>query len=181
MPPLQEVWPWAMLAAVLVAAAVLDVWRGRIPNALTYPAVGVALAGHALGGGLTDSLIGLAAGFVPMLVLWLTGGIGGGDAKLLAAVGALAGWRFSVATMLYGFIAAGLMAVGILVRRRIVRQTVRRMARSVALAMVPGPKADPATPQSPKVPFGLALCLGAAEAVLEWALSGDAGGWLLGR
>jgi prepilin peptidase CpaA len=182
MPDLRHLWPCAVLGAVLVTASVTDVWRGRVPNAVTYPAVAVALLGHALSGGpaLTGSLIGLAVGFLPMLVFWLAGGVGGGDAKLMAAVGALAGWRFAVATMLYGFLAAALMAVAVLLRRRMLRRTVRRMARSVALLLAGGAKADPATPTSPKVPFALALCLGAAGALAEWALRGRAGGWLLG-
>ena len=86
-------------AAVLVSlcAALMDARTGRIPNLLTLPTavLGVVLHGW-LGGreGAAASLFGLlAAGGIPWLLHRGTkgAGIGGGDVKLFAALGALLG------------------------------------------------------------------------------------------
>ena len=114
-------WPYAVVAVVLLAASFTDVRREKIPNWITYPGVLVGLVGHALSGGLmgdgplelglAGSAVGLAVGFLPLMVAWLAGGIGGGDAKVMGAVGALTGWRFTLAAMLYGFAPAAVRAL----------------------------------------------------------------------
>ena len=188
-----EIWPIAVLGVALVVAAVTDIRSGKIPNYVTYPAVLIGLAGHTLLGGLwgapdgdalglMGALTGLAVGFVPLLLAWLTGGIGGGDAKLMAAVGTLTGWRFALAAMLYGFIVAAMMAIVVMIHRRVAKDTFKRVWRFVALALFykarPG---DPSTKDSPKIAFGVALCIGSAFAVLEWLLRGPgAGSFMLG-
>lgn len=179
-----------VLAAALVSAAVTDLRSGRIYNWITYPAIAAGLVGHTLFGGLagnaaamglSDALLGMATGFGPMLVVWLMGGIGGGDAKLSAAVGALAGWRFALATMFYGLIVAAAMAVIVILHRRVARRTVMRIFRFLYLIFTPAKPADPAGEDSPKIPFGLALCIGAALALVELAIRGaDANKLLLG-
>lgn len=175
-------WAYGVLGIVLVIAAVTDIRRGKIHNMLTYPAIAIGLIGHTLVGGLEyqgerqlgliGSACGFAAGFGPMLAVWLAGGIGGGDAKLMGAVGALAGWRFALAAMFFGFAIAALMAVVVMVRRRIVRRTVGRILRFLFLVFTPSRPADPATADSPKVAFGFALCIGSAIALIEVLLKG---------
>ena len=170
-------WCYYVLAAMLVTAAYTDVRYHKIPNWLTYPGVLVGLAGHTIGGGLTGqgplelglagSAAGLAAGFLPLLAAWLLGGIGGGDAKVMGAVGARTGWRFTLAAMLYGLVIAALMAVVVMVAKRVTRRTLRRVGRFFVLLFVPGGLTDPATEDSPRVPFGLALCIGAAISLGE--------------
>ena len=166
----------------MTTAAVVDLRCGKVPNWLTYPAILVGLVGHAVAGyaagegffsggermGLAGALGGFAVGFFPLLLCWLAGGIGGGDAKLMGAVGALGGWRLVLGAMLFGFLIAGLMAVVVMVRRRIVRRTVRRVWHTVVLLIMPGAKpADPTGPDSPTVPVAVALCLGTFVAMLE--------------
>ena len=171
-------WSFFVLGAMLVIAAITDVRSGKIHNWLTYPVIAIALIGHTLTGGptgygrwmgLSGSLCGLAVGFLPLLAAWLAGGIGGGDAKLMGAVGALGGWRFAVAGMFYGFLVAAVMALIVMLRRKIMRRTLGRVLRFLALLLTPTKPADPATEDSPTVPFGLALCIGAAAALLEVA------------
>ena len=58
---------------------------------------------------LTDSLAGLAVGFLPMFLAWQAGGIGGGDAKLMAACALWVGWD-----QLYVFVLAVLIVGGVL-------------------------------------------------------------------
>jgi len=173
-------WAAAVLAALVVAAAVTDVRARRVPNWLTYPAIVLALAGHALDGGLrgngpvpglVEALAGFAVGFFPLLLCWLAGGIGGGDAKLMGAVGALGGWRFVIGAMLYGFVVAAAMGIVVMVRQRIARRTLRRVWHTLALLIIPGAKpADPTGPDSPKIPFALALCIGTVAALVAQVL-----------
>jgi len=170
-------WPYYILAVVLAAASLTDVRQGRIPNWITYPGVLAGLLGHTLVGGLTGrgplalglggSAAGLAVGFLPLMAAWLAGGIGGGDAKAMGAVGALTGWRFALAAMLYGFVVAAIMALIVMIRKKTTRQTLGRVWRFLVLIFTPGPTVDPAAKGSAKIPFGLALCIGAALALVE--------------
>ena len=173
-----DMWAYGVLAAAVTGAAVTDIRREKVPNYITYPAAAIGLVGHTLAGGLYGgddalrlglygSLGGLAAGFLPLLAAWLAGGIGGGDAKLMGAVGALAGWRFAVAAMFYGFVVAAIMAGVVMIKRRIVKETLTRILRFLYLLFMPTKPADPATEESPKIPFALALCIGSAAALIE--------------
>jgi prepilin peptidase CpaA len=175
-------WAYYVLAAVLLAAAYTDVRYGKIYNAVSYPGILIGLIGHTVTGrltgdgqlqlGLAGSAAGLAAGFLPLLAAWLAGGIGGGDAKIMGAVGALTGWRFTLAAMLYGFAVAALMAVLVMLAKRTTRRTLGRIWRFFVLLFTPRGVTDPATAESPKIPFGLALCIGAALALVEVAWRG---------
>jgi len=99
-----------LAVGVTAVAARRDLQSRRIPNDLTYPAITIGLvlqlaaAAAAFGGlatvvawlggrGPVDGLLGLAGGVAIGLAGYAIGGIGGGDAKLLAAIGVLLGWR----------------------------------------------------------------------------------------
>jgi prepilin peptidase CpaA len=166
-----------LLLAVLFAAAVIADLKGRrVPNFITLPAIvaGLTLQG-ALGGaaGFQQALAGLAAGALPMLVCWRIGGIGGGDVKLMAAVGALTNWQFALATLAAALAVAAVMAISVMLYRRIARQTLRRVGWSLLTALVPGVKRQwPQDANSPKLPFALAISLGAAAVVVDAWLRG---------
>ena len=94
------------LAVVLVAAVWTDLHSGLIPNRLTFPAIGLALLAHAwLGGlpGILFSMAGLGTGFGLFILLYLAGGMGAGDVKLMAAIGAILGT--------YGVLVSGMLAI----------------------------------------------------------------------
>jgi prepilin peptidase CpaA len=173
------------LGLLLAVAVVTDIRYGRILNAVTYPAIALGLIGHTLMGGwagcdvdgqhwfgLVGSLIGLAVGLLPLLIANLAGGIGGGDAKIMGAIGSLAGWQFAMDTLMFGLMAAVVMAVVVMLKRRILIQTLIRLARFFYLIFTPTRPADPSTPQSPKIPFGVALCIGASATLVKLALPG---------
>jgi Flp pilus assembly protein protease CpaA len=116
-----------------------------------------------------------------LLLAWFAGGINGGDAKLMGVLGALTGWAFTLSAMFYGFAVAAVMSLIVMVRRRVLLRTLKRVGRFLYLSFSPNRPADPATPESPKIPFGFALCIGSAIACVEFLLRGrEAFGWPLG-
>jgi len=175
-----DLWAYGVLAIALLAASYTDVRTGKIPNWITLPCVAAGLVGHTVvglagGEGLSGLRLaggGLAIGFIPLYLAWRAGGIGGGDAKMMAAVGALTGWRFTLAAMFYGFAVAAVMALFVMVTRRILWRTLGRIWRFLYLAMLRAKPVDPATPDSPKIPFGLALCIGSALQLTDTLLGG---------
>ncbi len=190
MPAIVDLWPYVVLGVALVVASVTDLASQKIYNWTTYPAIALGLIGHTLAGGLAGgegqlgllgSLAGFAVGFGPLLVAWMAGGINAGDVKLMGAVGALAGWRFTLETMFFGFAAAAVMALIVMLRRRIVLDTLRRIGRFLYLSFSPNKPSDPSTAESPKIPFGFALCIGAAVAMADALLRGPMAETLLLR
>jgi prepilin peptidase CpaA len=107
------------LLGVSGIGAVIDARTGRIPNWLTLPAALLGVTGHLLhagAGGAVKSLLGLGAGaFVPWVLYRTTRGrgIGGGDVKLFAALGALGGPALGLEIQLSAFV---LLVVFALVR-----------------------------------------------------------------
>ena len=92
-----------VLLAVLLVAAVYDVRYRRIPNWVTVTGVALGVALNAFLrapadawfslAGVWFSLRGLGLAFGVYLVLYVIRAMGAGDVKLMAAVGALVGWR----------------------------------------------------------------------------------------
>lgn len=83
-----------MLLVLTASAALTDARSGLIPNWLTLPVLASApLAQLAHGGGpaLGRSLLGVALCAAIPALLFRAGAMGGGDVKLLGAIGALAG------------------------------------------------------------------------------------------
>jgi prepilin peptidase CpaA len=100
------------VVVVLVAsfvAAVTDVMKFKVHNILTLPLLVCGLVYHGAAGGpagLVGSVLGLLLGGGALLVFYLMGGMGAGDVKLMAAVGA---WLGVVLTF-YVFVASALAA-----------------------------------------------------------------------
>lgn len=115
-----ENWHVWLISAVLVVAAVIDGWKLKVPNWLTFPfVIGGWIYSFACFGwpGLGWSLLGTAVGLGLLLPLYAIGGMGAGDVKLLAGVGA---WVWGTVT-LYAFclsaIVGGVIAVAMILLR----------------------------------------------------------------
>ena len=107
-----------VILIILAIAVGWDLKARKIPNALTIPAAAGGLIFHLTTTGmpgLKSSALGLATGLGVLLVLYLLGGMGGGDVKLLAALGAWLGPKSILITALYTGLAGGLLALGMIV------------------------------------------------------------------
>ncbi len=113
-----ENWPYWAVTVFLIVGAVIDGIQLRVPNWLTLPmiAAGWIYSGIWHGGeGLVWSLVGTGVGLALLLPAYAIGGMGAGDVKMLAAVGAwVYGWHtfyaFCASTIV-GAVLAVLMVV----------------------------------------------------------------------
>ncbi|MFM7058076.1 MAG: prepilin peptidase [Planctomycetota bacterium] len=99
--------PVIVISVAVVIGAVSDYRGFRLPNSLTLPLVLSGIFWHFASGsadGLTCSLFGLFAACLPLLPAYAGGGMGAGDVKLMAGLGAWMGAIFA----LYVLIIAGL-------------------------------------------------------------------------
>lgn len=122
----------AILALLLAAAVAWDLRVRRIPNWLTLPAAAAALAVSFAAGGVSSlwlSACGLLAGFGLMLLPYMSGGMGGGDVKLMAAVGALKGAAFAFHAFLFAAIAGGVIALVVAAARGRLKASLRNVRR----------------------------------------------------
>ena len=104
------------IAAVAVAAIACftDLRTRRIPNWLTFGAAAAALAFHASqngASGLLMSVSGWALGVALFLPMFVLRGLGAGDVKLLAALGAWLGPKAVMFVALYSTLAGGVLAI----------------------------------------------------------------------
>ena len=166
------------IALVVGTAIITDLrWR-RIPNSLTLPAVVTALIirlafqgwpglGLALGGALIAPIV--------LLLLHFGRGLGMGDLKLAAAVGAFFGPVPAVVAMFASAIIGGLLAMALLMQRG---QLLRELTGLflVGLPFLKGKKAtDPAadTPDGvTTMPYGVAIGIGSLTTLAGYAWLG---------
>jgi prepilin peptidase CpaA len=117
-------WPVWVVTITLIVAAVIDGLKLKVPNWITFPMIisgwiySVAFSDFAGWDGLMYSILGTVVGLALLLPAYAIGGMGAGDVKLLAGVGA---WVWSTTT-LYAFavsaLVGGIIAVLMVLFRR---------------------------------------------------------------
>ncbi|MGB9885409.1 MAG: prepilin peptidase [Moorellales bacterium] len=163
-----------VLLLMLAVCAYTDVSRRLIYNRVLVPcaAFGVAYGWIRYGGeGLAQSLAGAALGFLLLLLPFLLGGLGAGDVKMLAAVGALEGPEFAFRAFVVSALVGGVWALADLVRRRRLKAVFTSLF-VCGLGWLYGVRAAPvfaAEEGEAGLPYGAVLALGTA---LAWL-----GGW----
>ncbi len=125
-----------LVAAVVCAvlSAIIDVRSRKIPNLITGPSLLAALLLHLLLDGWRGMLSALAAGLLcglVFLIFYLAGGMGAGDVKLIAAVGALAGLTNCASVLILTSIAGGVMGLFVALMRGRLWQVLRNV-RAIA-------------------------------------------------
>jgi prepilin peptidase CpaA len=109
------------LSVFTAVAAVTDLRTRKIPNKLTLPAFILGLVfqlvfhpyAPTIAGSLLDAGAAFALGFGMLFVLWMIGGGGGGDAKMMGALSVWLGWKMTVAVLILStfFVLIGTLSV----------------------------------------------------------------------
>lgn len=169
---------WADLLLVMIMAVCVftDLKSRKIYNVVVYPALVWAIGVHALTGGwsgLAYSLLGFAVGLCILLIPYLMGGMGAGDVKLLALVGALEGYVFVLKASVYMSLIGALMALGIILFKNGFRERMRHiglMLLCIRFRMLPRLEGGYWTASGATYPYGVAIAGGslAALALKGW-------------
>jgi len=155
-----------LLLALVGVSAVTDLARRKIYNAFTYPAILAGLLLNLLCGGTemasaTGALVLGGAVFYPF---YRAGGMGMGDLKLMAAIGALKGISFWAVAMMNSALAGGLLALGLTLYRGTTRETLLRAVSVPRLILASWRTkrrlAAPCGRSSATIPYGVAIGIG---------------------
>jgi prepilin peptidase CpaA len=154
------------LLAVVLVAVWTDVRSRRIPNGLTLCALAAALVLRVAFGAaaLADGLLGAGLALMLVLPLFALGGLGGGDAKLLVAVGAFLGPKGFVVALLATAIVGGVMSLVWTARRGVILPALldtRGLLKYVFTAGRRGVRTTHARPRALSITYGVALAAGA--------------------
>lgn len=160
----------SFVVAFAVTAAVGDVWLRKIPRALTLLGFLAGLTYHAFRGGFLVALLTAVLAFALGLGLYELRAIGGGDVKLVAAMGAILGFQPWVRAIEVAFLVAGLMALGGAIYRGLLVQTFHNiwllLKHFLANGFRPHPEIQVNNAKLVRIPFGVAAAMGTIFAVV---------------
>jgi prepilin peptidase CpaA len=179
-------WPIIFVCLAMILAAVIDGWKLKVPNWLTFPLI---LSGWLLGilhsfgvnqlddgdGSFGASLACTALGFALLLPLYAIGGMGAGDVKMQmgfgAWVGAFYGLQNGLQIVLFAFVVGalvgGVIALGMMIVRGRFGHNLQNV-RAILISMITSggsiakmaDKGNEIRAREPKLPYGIPLCIG---------------------
>jgi prepilin peptidase CpaA len=154
-----------ILILILAICVVTDLKSRKIYNKVIFPGILTAFILHGFMDGLSGlgiAVLGFTVGFVILLIPYLLGGMGAGDVKLLALVGAFKGMTFVLLTSVYMALIGGMIALVLLLLRKRVREILKRILFSMLLLRY-GVKMSPASNNdtvTSTYPYGVAIAGG---------------------
>jgi prepilin peptidase CpaA len=181
-------WPLAFICGAMIASAIIDWWKFKVPNWLTFP---IILSGWFLGlchnfgfhfvagdgeGGVGASLAGTVLGFGLLLPFYAIGGMGAGDVKMTMGFGSWAGAFFGLEgglclwVIVYSFgagaISGGVIALAMIAIRRQFKENLEHthailmdLATTGSISLI-AQKAQQRRPRWHRLPYGVPLCIG---------------------
>ncbi|QHS22505.1 prepilin peptidase [Virgibacillus sp. MSP4-1] len=149
-----------ILSVILIISLITDIKTRKILNIVTIPTIGFAFIYHVITGGLygllfstSGFLLGLGLLFLPFLL----GGVGAGDVKLLAAIGALQGMQFVFYAFIYTALIGGMIAVVLLLKRKDLLHSFKRILYVTKLRTLDSLNKDEL---HHAFPYGVAIVIG---------------------
>lgn len=178
----------SILVLMVVVAAVSDLRARRIPNALVASGIVIALALQTVAATLFPSfltastgwmswMLGMLVGFGMFIPFYALRGMGAGDVKLMAAVGAFVGPAFAFKIALATFLIGGVWSLCVVVAKGKVADAWVNMRALLRPSLARGGTASGAgaamasalpRPSVGRLPYGVAIALGTV-AVLQMA------------
>jgi len=188
-------WPIIFICLAMIVAAIIDGWKLKVPNWLTFPLI---LSGWILGilhyfelhlgesgqGDFWASLAGTFLGLLLLLPIYAIGGMGAGDVKMQMGFGAWVGayfgtraglesgfWAFCVGAIIGGVIGLGMMIARGKYRHNLqnVRAILSNMIASGGNVSKMAEKGNEIRAREPKLPYGIPLCIGFVSYLLFYA------------
>ncbi len=166
---LAENWPVWFVTIALIVAAVIDGIKLKVPNWITFPMVisGWIYSGIAFGWeGLGWSLLGTVAGLAVLLPAYAIGGMGAGDVKLMAGVGA---WMHATHTLwafAFTAIIGAVLAVGMVLYNKAFQKHASQfvaIAQEIMTIKDPNKLSEIAAARKPSMmllPYGIPIAIG---------------------
>jgi prepilin peptidase CpaA len=164
-----------LLLAVVIPAACYDLKYRRIPNWLSVAGAVLGVCAHwATEGvsGLKVSLAGFLIAFTLYFVLYLLHAMGAGDVKLMAAVGAIAGFRWWVAILVFTGLAGAFLALCLAARKRRLGSTLWNVAYlmreliSLRRPWLTRSELDVKNPETLRLPHAVSIATGAVVSLV---------------
>jgi leader peptidase (prepilin peptidase)/N-methyltransferase len=148
---------YALLFSALLVVAGTDLTHKIIPNVITLPGIVVGLIGAitVLPVGRLNAVLGvLIGGGILWVLAWASPylfgkeGMGGGDIKLMAMIGAFLGWKLALLTIMIGSLTGSVIGIGLIGFRVI--------------------KRDEYIPFGPFLVLGALVSMFCAQPILSW-------------
>jgi len=180
-------WPVLVICIGMLAAAIIDWWKFKVPNKLTFPLI---ITGWLLGlannfgleagaGGIGSALLGTILGCALLIPVYAIGGMGAGDVKMTMGFGSWIGAFYGFNTgaevdapsiifwaFICGVLAGGVIGLGMILIRgqfrenaKHVREIIGDMFKSSGIGEV-ADKANARRPRWHRLPYGVPLCIG---------------------
>jgi prepilin peptidase CpaA len=154
----------SFVLAFAFTVAVADLFWRTIPRNLVLLGFFSGLTYHAFRGGFLSALAAAGLGFVLGLGFYELRAIGGGDVKLITALGAMLGFTHWLVALEVAITIAGLLALVGVIRRGVLLQTFRNMGRLLkhffTNGLRPHPEIQVNNTTLVRIPFGVAAALG---------------------
>jgi len=156
-----------LLLSILSISAIIDFRTQKIPNLITVPSVIIALLYHFVTNGIEGlifSLLGLGTGIGLLIIPYVLGGMGAGDAKLMGAVGAILGSKSVFVAFLFTALVGGIYSFVIIMLHRkqfkgfFKKQLITLKLFILTRIFIPDPVED--NHKKPKMCYGVAITLG---------------------
>jgi prepilin peptidase CpaA len=187
-----ENWPVLVVCAGMIAAAIIDWWKFKVPNNLTFPLI---LGGRLLGllnlfplvpggghGWIGDALCGTFLACALLVPMYAIGGMGAGDVKMSmgfgswigAFYGISVGWWIIVVAFCAGTIVGGFIALAMIVIRGNYRGNLQHVREIVSDAFTSSSvadmhdKANKRRSRWHRLPYGVPLCIGFVGYLIYW-------------